>query len=51
LTPQYSQDGASAWIAHSKLSKVRVPWPGMLIWKALSYSFPQTSHWAMFVFS
>jgi hypothetical protein len=23
----------------------------MLIWKALSYSFPQTSHWAIIVFS
>jgi hypothetical protein len=29
LTPQYSQVGASAWIAHSKLSNVRGWSPGI----------------------
>src|SRR5918997_1771707 len=47
LTPQYSQLGARAWTAHSKLSKVCESPPGIVTWKALSYSFPQTSHWAI----
>jgi hypothetical protein len=33
--PQWSQRGASAWMAHSKLSKVCVL-PFMLTWNALS---------------
>jgi hypothetical protein len=48
LTLQYSQDGASAWIAHSKLSKLCESPPDILTSKALSYSLPQTSHWAIF---
>src|SRR5215218_6386032 len=47
FTPQYSHTGARAWMAHSKLSKVRAPSLGILTWKALSYSLPQTSHWAI----
>src|ERR687890_2712594 len=48
LTLQYSQVGARAWIAHSKLSKVCESPPDTVTEKALSYSLPQTSHWAMF---
>src|ERR687896_112256 len=47
LTLQYSQTGARACMAHSKLSKVCVSPPGILMSKDLSYSFPQTSHWAI----
>ena len=35
-------------MAHSKESKVW-PWPAMVTVNALSYSFPQTSHFAIFV--
>jgi hypothetical protein len=43
---QCGQTGASAWIAHSKLSKV---WclPATITSNALSYSFSQTSHVAI----
>src|SRR6266508_4433906 len=44
--PQWSQVGASTWIAHSKLSKTCVA-PCACTSKALSYSFPQTSQTAM----
>jgi hypothetical protein len=43
---QCSQVGARAWIAHSKLSKVCESPPDMVISKALSCSFPQTSRLA-----
>ena len=43
LTLQYSQAGASAWIAHSKLSKVCEPPLGMLTWKALEFCTPPTN--------
>src|SRR5437764_684167 len=46
LQLQWAQVGAIAWIAHSKLSKVMVL-PAWVIWKALSYSLPQTSHVGM----
>ena len=36
----------SAWIAHSKLSKV-CALPFIVTWKALSYSLPQVSHLAI----
>lgn len=41
--PQWAQRGASAWMAHSKLSNT---WrfPAIATSKARSYSFPQTSH-------
>src|SRR5262249_39494223 len=40
---QWAQCGASAWIAHSKLSKV-CAWPPLTLTEmVLSYSFPQTS--------
>jgi hypothetical protein len=44
---QCGQTGASAWIAHSKLSKV---WcvPSTTTSNALSYSFSQTSHVAIY---
>src|SRR6266550_3203842 len=35
LHRQWAHMGASAWIAHSKLSKIRVV-PPVMIWKALS---------------
>jgi hypothetical protein len=38
--------GASAWIAHSKLSNVWLL-PASTTWNDLSYSLPQTSHLAM----
>src|SRR5215218_11234892 len=44
--PQWSHVGAIAWIAHSKLSNVRVSSP-RTTWNDLSYSFPQTSQTAM----
>src|SRR5687767_6596502 len=47
LQPQCAQVGATAWIAHSKLSKVSVE-PAIVTSKLLSYSFPQTSHRPMF---
>src|SRR5215210_3977834 len=47
LTPQYSQVGASAWIAHSKLSNTCGWSPGLSTRNALSYSLPQTSHLAI----
>src|SRR5438552_5247934 len=40
--PQCSHTGASAWIAHSKLSKTCVS-PARYTSKILSYSFPHTS--------
>jgi hypothetical protein len=40
--PQCAQLGASAWIAHSKLSNVCLPWP-MVISIVLSQSLPHTS--------
>src|SRR5437773_4870025 len=40
---QCAQTGASAWIAHSKLSKVWC-FPSTTTSNALSYSFSQTSH-------
>src|SRR5215210_51001 len=48
LTPQCSQVGASAWIAHSKLSNTCGWSPGRVTLKALSYSLPHTSHLATF---
>src|SRR4051794_10159311 len=47
LQPQCSQLGASAWIAHSKLSNTCGWSPGMVTRNALSYSFPHTSHCAI----
>src|SRR5439155_14239712 len=44
--PQWAQVGARAWIAHSKLSNT-CDRPAMTTSNALSYSFPQTSHWAI----
>jgi hypothetical protein len=44
--PQCAHVGASAWIAHSKLSNVCVVSPRRTS-NALSYSFPQTSQTAM----
>ena len=41
LHPQFPQVGANAWMAHSKLSKVRVV-PATVTSKDLSYSFPHT---------
>jgi hypothetical protein len=35
LQPQWAQEGAIAWIAHSKLSKVIVR-PAFVTWNALS---------------
>src|SRR5215211_3439781 len=46
LQPQWAQVGAMAWIAHSKLSNTWVS-PALVISIVLSYSLPQTSHWAM----
>src|SRR5579864_2262778 len=43
---QCSQDGAIAWIAHSKLSNVCRA-PAAMTSKVLSYSLPQTSHFAI----
>jgi hypothetical protein len=43
---QCSQDGAIAWIAHSKLSNVCRA-PAAMISKLLSYSLPHTSHFAI----
>src|SRR6266700_4389349 len=43
---QCSQIGAMAWIAHSKLSNVCRA-PAVINSKALSYSLPQTSHFAI----
>ena len=43
LQRQCSQAGASAWIAHSKLSNTCLS-PRIVTSNALSYSFPQTSH-------
>ena len=48
LTPQCSQVGARAWIAHSKLSNTCGWSPGLSTRKDLSYSLPQTSHLAIF---
>src|SRR5829696_10582200 len=42
LHPQFPQVGANAWMAHSKLSKVRVV-PATVTSNDLSYSFPHTS--------
>src|SRR5207248_9161170 len=47
---QWGQTGASAWIAHSKLSNV-CRFPATVNSNALSYSFSQTSHLATKVFS
>src|SRR5581483_8232910 len=44
--PQCAHTGASAWIAHSKLSKTCV-FDAARISKLLSYWFPHTSHCAM----
>src|SRR4051812_26877022 len=46
LQPQCVQAGASAWIAHSKESKV-CSRPPIVILNDLSYSLPHTSHFAM----
>src|SRR5918992_2846776 len=46
LQPQWSQDGAMAWMAHSKLSNTCVS-PPRVISIVLSYSLPHTSHWGM----
>src|SRR5919108_5676189 len=46
LQLQWSQVGAIAWMAHSKLSNTCVS-PVLVISIVLSYSLPQTSHWAM----
>src|SRR5437764_14456770 len=40
---QWAHTGARAWMAHSKLSNACEA-PRTVTWKALSYSFPQTSH-------
>jgi hypothetical protein len=45
---QCSHTGASAWIAHSKLSNTCDSDPWMIV-NALSYSFPQSSQVAMLV--
>ena len=45
-TPQCSHDGASAWIAHSKLSKTCV-FPAITTWNVLSYSLPQPWHFGI----
>src|SRR5688500_14320610 len=47
--PQCAQVGASAWVAHSKLSKMRAGPPPTEIERGLSYSLPQTSHRAMII--
>src|SRR5215212_795421 len=47
LTPQCSQVGASAWIAHSKLSNTCGWSSGRVTRNALSYSLPHTSHLAI----
>src|SRR2546430_17059512 len=44
--PQWAHFGASAWMAHSKLSNVCEA-PRIVTWNALSYSFPQTSQRAV----
>src|SRR5205823_14623769 len=46
LQPQCAQAGASAWMAHSKESKVWVS-PSIVTLKTLSYSLPHTSHFSM----
>lgn len=43
LVEQCEHCGANIFIAHSKLSNVCLL-PAIVIWKALSYSFPQFSH-------
>src|SRR6185312_8612163 len=44
---QWAQDGATAWIAHSKLSKIMARPSAVTSWNDLSYSLPHTSHLAM----
>src|SRR5918992_1767531 len=46
LQPQWSQTGAIAWMAHSKLSNTWVS-PPRVISIVLSYSLPHTSHWGI----
>jgi hypothetical protein len=46
LQPQCSHTGAIAWIAHSNESNVCI-FPALVTVNALSYSFPQTSHFAI----
>src|ERR687888_1662070 len=46
LHPQCAHVGAIAWMAHSKQSNVRLS-PPLMISNALSYSLPQTSHFAI----
>jgi len=43
FTPQYSQVGASAWIAHSKLSKVCESPPDTVTEIALEFRTPPTN--------
>jgi hypothetical protein len=48
MQPQWAHLGASAWMAHSKLSNTCFSFPTSTS-NDLSYSFPQTSHLAIFL--